>query len=155
MMRGKLGLSSEDAGDTPLIDDLLQRLALNQVDYTVFFRALCAAAEDPAADAGVAALFEDPSAFHGLCRALAATARARARGARSARACHAPVQPRLHPAQSPHRASDRGRRERQFRTVRDARARARAARIEEQPEFAHLAEPPLVSERVSATFCGT
>ncbi len=33
--------------------------------------------------------------------------------------------------------------------------RVLAQPYEDQPEFADLAEPPLVSERVSATFCGT
>ena len=33
--------------------------------------------------------------------------------------------------------------------------RVLARPYEEQPELAHLGEPPLVDERVRATFCGT
>ena len=53
-----------DAGAKRPVADLLQRLASSGVDYTVFFRALCAAAEDPSADAHVAPLFAEPVTFH-------------------------------------------------------------------------------------------
>ena len=43
--------------------DLLGRLAENHVDYTLFFRRLCASAADSAADADVVALFDEPNAF--------------------------------------------------------------------------------------------
>src|SRR5262249_42039949 len=67
VMRAKLGLQprlDKDESDRALVADLLQRLASSAVDYTVFFRTLCAAAEDAHADAGVAALFTDPQTFH-------------------------------------------------------------------------------------------
>ena len=154
VMRSKLGLSSEDAADTALIDDLLQRLALNQVDYTVFFRALCAAAEDPAADASVAALFGDPSAFHGFAerwrRRFAlerVTPEARARAMRQVNPA---LIPRNHRIEQAIVAGVAGNFE-PFETL----VRALARPYEDQPELAHLAEPPLVSERVRATFCGT
>ena len=47
-----------------LAGDLLERLASSAVDFTIFFRRLCACATDPAADANVASLFADPKAFH-------------------------------------------------------------------------------------------
>ncbi len=154
VMRAKLGLSTEDAADTPLIDDLLQRLALNQVDYTVFFRALCAAAEDPAADAGVAALFEDPSAFHGFAErwrrrhALERVApEARARAMRLANPAFIPRNHRIEQAIVAGVSGDFE----PFETL----VRVLARPYQDQPEFAHLAEPPLVGERVRATFCGT
>src|SRR5262245_7418100 len=49
IMRAKLGLlarAEKEELDRALVTDLLQRLAANGVDYTVFFRALCTAAED-------------------------------------------------------------------------------------------------------------
>jgi uncharacterized protein YdiU (UPF0061 family) len=154
VMRSKLGLSSEDATDTALIDDLLQRLALNQVDYTVFFRALCAVAEDPAADASVAALFSDPSAFHGFAerwrRRLALERVAPEARARAMRRVNPALIPRNHRIEQAIVAGVAGNFE-PFETL----VRALARPYEDQPELAHLAEPPLVSERVRATFCGT
>jgi len=154
VMRAKLGFSSEDAGDTPLIDDLLQRLAQNQVDYTVFFRALCNAAEEPAADARIATLFEDPAAFHGFAepwrRRLGLDRVApdvRARAMRLANPAFIPRNHRIEQAIVAGVSGDFG----PFETL----VRVLARPYEEQPEFAYLAEPPLVSERVTATFCGT
>jgi uncharacterized protein YdiU (UPF0061 family) len=154
VMRAKLGLSSEDAADTPLIDDLLQRLALNHVDYTVFFRALCTAAEDPEADASIAALFEDPSAFHGFAepwrRRLALERVAPEARARAMRLANPAFIPRNHRIEQAISAGLRG----DFAAF-ETLVRVLARPYEEQPEFAYLAEPPLVSERVTATFCGT
>jgi serine/tyrosine/threonine adenylyltransferase len=154
VMRAKLGLSSEDAADTPLIDDLLARLAANHVDYTIFFRALCNAAEDPAADSGVAALFEDPSAFHGFAepwrRRLQLERVAPEARARAMRLANPAFIPRNHRIEQAIVAGVSGNFE-PFETL----VRVLARPYEEQPELAHLAEPPLVSERVSATFCGT
>jgi serine/tyrosine/threonine adenylyltransferase len=154
IMRAKLGLSSEDAADTPLIDDLLERLALNHVDYTVFFRALCAAAEDPAADASVAALFEDPAAFHGFAepwrRRLQLDRVAPEARARAMRLVNPAFIPRNHRIEQAIVAGLSGNFE-PFQTLVHVLARP----YEDQPEFAHLAEPPLVGERVTATFCGT
>ena len=41
LQREKLGLSEEEKKDRVLIDDLLALMARNNVDYTIFFRALC------------------------------------------------------------------------------------------------------------------
>jgi uncharacterized protein YdiU (UPF0061 family) len=154
VMRSKLGFSSEDAGDTLLIDDLLERLLQNHVDYTVFFRALCAAAEDPTADANVAALFEDPSAFHGFAerwrRRLAFDRVAPDARARAMRLSNPAFIPRNHRIEQAIVAGVSGNFE-PFETL----VRVLARPYEDQPAFAHLAEPPLVSERVTATFCGT
>jgi len=52
VLRAKLGLAQHDTADTAdraLADDLLQRLADNRVDYTLFFRRLCASAADASA----------------------------------------------------------------------------------------------------------
>lgn len=154
VMRAKLGLSTEDAGDTALIDELLQRLAQHQVDYTVFFRALCSAAEDATADARVAALFEEPSAFRGFAERwrqrlqldpLSPSARARAM-----RLANPAFIPRNHRIEQAIAAAVTGNFE-PFETL----VRVLARPYEEQPESAHLAQPPMVDERVRATFCGT
>ena len=60
-MRAKLGLREEHEGDGTLIDDLLESLRAQTVDYTSFFRALSL---EVAEDAGRArSLFPDPLAF--------------------------------------------------------------------------------------------
>jgi uncharacterized protein YdiU (UPF0061 family) len=41
LMRGKLGLADERAEDTPLLGELMELLAHNRSDYTLFFRSLC------------------------------------------------------------------------------------------------------------------
>src|SRR6478609_3411108 len=154
VMRDKLGLATEDAGDTPLIDDLLQRLAEHQVDFTVFFRTLCAAAEDPAANDRVAALFDEPSAFYGFAerwrKRLQLEREPPAVRARSMRLANPAFIPRNHRIEQAIAAGVSGNFE-PFETL----VRVLARPYEEQPEFAHLAEPPLVTERVRATFCGT
>ena len=154
VMRAKLGLATEDAGDGPLIDELLQRLAKSQIDYTVFFRALCAAAEGPAADVRVAALFEEPSLFAGFAERWRArlqleqlTPEARARSMRLANPAFIPRNHRIEQAITAALSRDFE----PFETL----VRVLARPYEEQSESEHLAEPPLVAERVRATFCGT
>jgi uncharacterized protein YdiU (UPF0061 family) len=154
VMRSKLGLAIDDAADVPLIDDLLLRLAKNQVDYTVFFRALCAAAEDPSADARVAALFEDPTAFGGFAERWRKRLQLehvkpdeRARNMRLVNPAFIPRNHRIEQAIAAALSRDLE----PFETL----VRALSRPYEEQPGLEHLAEPPLVSERVRATFCGT
>ncbi|HYP97360.1 MAG TPA: YdiU family protein [Polyangiaceae bacterium] len=154
VMRDKLGLSTEDAGDTPLIDDLLQRLAQHQVDYTVFFRELCSAAEDPSADERVAALFDEPPAFQSFAerwrQRLQLEREAPGARARRMRLANPAFIPRNHRIEQAIAAGVTGNFE-PFEML----VRVLGRPYEEQPEFAHLAEPPLVTERVRATFCGT
>jgi uncharacterized protein YdiU (UPF0061 family) len=154
VMRAKLGLATEDENDPALAADLLQRLASSHVDYTVFFRALCAAAEDPSADAGLASLFEDPGAFHSFAEAwrrrLAAedvAPRARAEGMRRANPAFIPRNHRIEEAIVAGVGGDFEPFERLLAVL--------ARPFDEQPEFADLAAPPSPDERVRRTFCGT
>lgn len=66
LMNGKLGLENKQTTDSQLIDDLLQAMAANNVDYTLFFRYLCDFNEQGAAEdhEKIAALFNRPQAFH-------------------------------------------------------------------------------------------
>jgi len=153
-LRAKLGLSVEEENDSQLAADLLRRLASNQVDYTVFFRALCAAAEDPAADAHVASLFREPEAFHGFAEAwrhrLLLENVAPGVRANAMRRANPAFIPRNHRIEQAIAAGVRGDFE-PFETL----VRVLARPYDEQPEVAHLAEPPEPSERVLQTFCGT
>ncbi|MDP4006005.1 YdiU family protein [Methylobacterium sp. NEAU K] len=61
----KLGLTEVREGDAALASDLLKRMAENQADFTLTFRALCDAAERPDDDTSVRDLFVDPTAYDG------------------------------------------------------------------------------------------
>jgi uncharacterized protein YdiU (UPF0061 family) len=62
-LRRKLGLSLRADGDATLAEDLLTAMHRNLADFTLTFRALCDAAENQEADAGVRALFAEPRAY--------------------------------------------------------------------------------------------
>ncbi|WP_437876766.1 protein adenylyltransferase SelO [Sorangium sp. So ce513] len=155
VLRQKLGLARAEDPDLKLAADLLDLLASNGVDYTVFFRRLCAAAADPAADAQVASLFADPGVFRGWAEAwrqrLAREDVSPEARATAMRGVNPAIIPRNHRIEELIQAAvardDYG----PFETL----VRALERPYEEQPEFAHLSEPPAVEERVKYTFCGT
>ena len=155
VLRAKLGLTREQPGDGALGEDLFERLAESEVDFTLFFRRLCDAAADPAADDGVAPLFARPDAYRAwatVWRArLAVEERApevRAAAMRSANPAFIPRNHRIE--QVIEAAVDRADLAPFERLV-----RALARPYDDQPELAELATPPLPHERVRATFCGT
>jgi uncharacterized protein YdiU (UPF0061 family) len=151
----KLGLTSARPGDGELADDILARLASNAVDYTVFFRRLCACAVDPAADANAAALFSEPDTFHGW--ALAWRKRldeeATPPGERAAAMLHANPAfiPRNHRVEQAIEAAVEREDFAPFERLVEVLARP----FDDQPDHAELAQPPAPAERVQATFCGT
>ncbi|KYF75894.1 hypothetical protein BE17_47095 [Sorangium cellulosum] len=158
VLRAKLGLVREEDEDLALAADLLDRLASNHVDYTVFFRRLCASAADPAADAQVASLFAEPGAFRdwaeGWRRRLAredvarVDDRARASAMRGVNPAFIPRNHRIEELiQAAVLRDDFG----PFETLVHVLSRP----YDDQPEFAHLSEPPQPEERVQYTFCGT
>ncbi len=59
--RAKLGLMTERAEDSALADDLLGTMARGGADFTLLFRALCAAARDTSADLAIRGMFIDPA----------------------------------------------------------------------------------------------
>ena len=155
VMRAKLGLAREEEGDASLAADLLSRLASNHVDYTIFFRALCAAGESADADAEVAASFANAGAFHEWAeRWRARLAReelepqARAAAMRRTNPAFIPRNHRVEEMiQSAVKKSDFAPFDRLLAVL--------ARPYDDQPEHAELARPPLPEERVQATFCGT
>ena len=64
-LRAKLGLMQVRDGDLDLAHDLLDRMTRNEADMTLTFRRLADAAAEPAADADVAELFNEPVSFSG------------------------------------------------------------------------------------------
>ncbi|XXT14651.1 YdiU family protein [Sorangium sp. So ce429] len=155
VLRAKLGLVREEDEDLALAADLLDRLASNRVDYTVFFRGLCASAADPAADAQVASLFAEPGAFRDWAEAwrrrLAREDVAPEARASAMRGVNPAFIPRNHRIEELIQAAvlrdDFG----PFETLVQVLSRP----YDDQPEFAHLSEPPQPEERVQYTFCGT
>ncbi len=155
-MRRKLGIATERAGDVDLADDLLARMAEQRADFTLTFRRLAGAAEDPARDAGVRALFADPGAFDAWAprwRARLADDPADARDRAAAmRAVSPAVIPRNHLVEAALRAAvDRGDYG-PFEELVEV-----LARPYEEPAVGREkhADPPGEGERVTATFCGT
>ncbi len=157
VMGAKLGLVSEQAGDRGLATELLQRLAANAVDYTMFFRTLCSAAaatEPSSADAECAALFKNPTAFHEFAtiwrHRLASEAVAPEVRAQAMRRHNPAFIPRNHRIEQAISAGLGG----DF-TPFETLVRLLARPYDDQPELADLADPPLPEERVRQTFCGT
>ena len=159
VLRAKLGLVREEEEDLALHADLLERLALNGVDYTVFFRRLCdcAAHPDGSADAQMAPLFAEPGAFHdwaeGWRRRLARedeTISGDARAAAMRRVSPAFI-PRNHRVEEIIQAAVRNDDYAPFHTM----VKVLEHPYEEQPDFAYLSEPPAPEDRVRQTFCGT
>jgi uncharacterized protein YdiU (UPF0061 family) len=152
--RAKMGVAIEEEEDLALWQDLLGRMAAAAVDHTLFFRRLCDAAEDASHDARVAELFDDPAAFGDWA------ARWRARGARDplADGSRAHAMRRANPAFIPrnHRVEEALRAAADgdlgpFETL----ARVLARPYEDQPDAAHLMDPPGDEQRGYRTFCGT
>jgi len=155
VMRAKLGLAREEADDSALATDLLINMASSGVDYTLLFRALCAATEDRFTDERVAALFAQPQAFHDWSQ------RWRSRLAREdvptdARAAAMRLaNPRFIPRN--HRvaqAIDAAVRQDDFAPF-ETLVRVLGRPYQDQPELMQLADPPRQEERVLQTFCGT
>ena len=155
VLRAKLGLLTERDDDRVLAEDLLARLAEHGVDYTVFFRRLCAAAADPAADAELVVLFGEPDAYRSWAeswrRRLAAEPLAPAARAAAMRRANPAFIPRNHRVEEAlTAAADRA----DFAPF-EALVSALSSPYDDQPAFAHLAEPPQPQDRVRETFCGT
>ena len=161
VLRAKLGLAArmdEEPGDRALASDLLERLAVNGVDYTLFFRRLVGSAADPAADSETAALFADPSAYHdwakGWRERLAREDVAPDMRAAGMRRVNPAFIPRNHRVEELITAAITHNDFEPFETLLDVVARPYDDRGD-QPELARFAEPPKPDERVLATFCGT
>jgi uncharacterized protein YdiU (UPF0061 family) len=155
VLRAKLGLTRKDEGDPALAADLLERLAANEVDYTLFFRRLCASALDSSADGEAASLFANAGAFHdwavGWRQRLSTeetTAEARAAAMRRANPALIPRNHRIEEVIVA--ATLRG----DFAPF-ERLVEALELPYEDQPAFADLSRPPTREERVQATFCGT
>ena len=154
-MRRKLGLFLEREGDAALGEDLLQRMAANQADFTLTFRRLCDAAAGPEGDAGVRALFADPASYDGWAagwrrRLEAEAADGQARAAAMHRTNPAFI-PRNHLVEA---ALDAATSRQDFRPFEDLLA-VISRPYDERPGLEKYSAPAGPEELVLQTFCGT
>jgi uncharacterized protein YdiU (UPF0061 family) len=152
-LRRKFGLWFEEDGDVELINTLLTRMVKNQVDFTLFFRALGQAALDKNEPARM--LFVDPTAFDAWAsewRLRLAREQQDANSRQLAMDCVNPAFiPRNHQVETMISAAIDRSDFAPFRRMLDVLSRP----YEDQPAANDLAQPPLPHELVAATFCGT
>ena len=147
--------SPTEDGDANLAADLFGRMAENNVDYTVFFRRLCAAAASSENDAAVTSLFSDPGAFRGWAEGWRertshekdVTGEARAASMRQANPAFIPRNHRVEQLIESAEKDD-------YKPF-EALLSVCTHPFEDNAELAHLADPPKADELVKATFCGT
>jgi len=152
-LRHKVGFTSNEDGDVELINTLLTRMTENQVDFTLFFRALGQAAlgeEEPAR-----ALFIDPTAFDAWAAEWRLRLAGEGKDAESLRSAMDRVNPAFIPRNHQVEAMIAAAVDRKdfapFRRMLEVLSRP----YKDQSDARVLAAPPLPHERVAATFCGT
>jgi uncharacterized protein YdiU (UPF0061 family) len=154
-MGRKLGLAGPEEPDQALIGSLLSLLAAHRVDYTVFFRRLCAVADG--ADIGelVGSFGKGEGAIRewvsGWRRRIATEPMSSGERASSMRRANPALIPRNHRVEEALSAAVRESSFEPFETL----VRALANPFDERPEHGHLAEAPGREQREYVTFCGT
>ncbi len=146
VMRKKLGLVREEPGDEDLVQRVLEHLAERALDFTVFFRRLCAST-DATKDDEPEALRTWMTAWRERLALEEGTPGDAATRMRAANPAFIPRNHRIEELIEAARRDDFG----PFETL----VRVLATPYEDQPEHAHLAAPPKPEERVRQTFCGT
>jgi serine/tyrosine/threonine adenylyltransferase len=154
-MRRKLGLASCEDGDLQLARAWLDVMHRNECDYTVTFRRLCDAAENPggAAEAELRASFARPAEFGEWAAAWRARLEREPQGGRalSMRRVNPAYIPRNHRVEAMIAAAVEREDFAPFQEMLDVLSRP----YEDRAGFEAYAAPPQPSERVLQTFCGT
>ena len=140
--RAKIGLTSAEEGDLQLISDLLTRMAQNQADFTNTFRALNG---DTSRDQ-----FTDPEAFDNWAEGWQARLQREADPKATMQSANPCFIPRNHRVEQMIQAAVQG----DFTPFHRLNA-VLTEPYADQPENADLTRPPLDTEVVHATFCGT
>jgi serine/tyrosine/threonine adenylyltransferase len=153
--RRKLGLFTERDDDAELAQGLLTAMAENRADFTLTFRRLSDAAADPAADEAVRRLFADPSAYDAWAQRwrqrIGEEPQDGATRAKTMRAANPAFIPRNHRIEAVIQAAIQRDDFSPFEELLTVLSKP----YEDQPAFAHYADPPEPHERVLQTFCGT
>jgi uncharacterized protein YdiU (UPF0061 family) len=151
----KLGLFTVREGDAVLAQDLLDRMAANQADFTLTFRRLSAAAAGQEGDEDVRALFADPSAYDVWAAEWRLRLNEEPVSAEERAAAMRTVSPAFIPRNHLVEAVINAATERQdfqpFEELLDAGSRP----YEDRPGLERFATPARPDERVLQTFCGT
>ena len=150
-LRRKIGLLTEREGDDELPQSLLNLMATDGADFTLTFRRLCDAAEGPAGDTAVRALFKDAGAYDAWAARWRVRLAAEKPPADAMRAVNPAFIPRNHLVEAALAAAvERS----DFQPFEDLLA-VLSRPFDDQPGLAHYATPPRDEERVLQTFCGT
>ena len=154
-MRQKLGLSGAQDGDGPLAQDFLDLLAKAQADFTLAFRRLGEAADNPEADAPLREVIGRTD----LSEAWVARWRERLRGDPQSGPARRSAMLAVNPAfiARNHRVEaviDAAVHRNDFAPFEELLA-VLARPFDDQPGYAAYMEPPQEHERVTQTFCGT
>ena len=151
----KLGLLTIREGDVELAMSILDALAKNQVDFTLFFRRLADAQVAGAGDLALRSLFQDTAA----CDAPLARWRERLTDERQdteiRRSAMRAVNPAYIPRNHQIEATITAAVEQDDFTRMDELLTVLSRPYEDQPEFVRYVQPPQPHEQVTATFCGT
>ncbi len=154
-MNAKLGLATQQDGDEALVDDLLQIMADNEVDFTQLFRRLADVAGNPERDAGVRMLFNDPSAWTQWAerwhQRLHTEGASPTECATRMRQINPAIIPRNHLME---RAIRQAQDEADFSLFHQLRADLRQPFVQDDDRESRFA-PPQPKEQVFRTFCGT
>ncbi len=154
-LRSKLGLFTARDGDPALAQDLLDAMAKNQADFTLTFRRLSDAAQDPADDREVRQLFADPAAYDDWAARWRQRISDEPQDAAARRTAMRGVNPAFIP------------RNHRIEAVIEAAVNCDdfapfeellavlSEPYEDQPSLSAYAEPPEPHQRVLKTFCGT
>ena len=153
-LRRKIGLFETQEHDTALLTDLFERMGQNEADFTLTFRRLCTCAQDTTADAGVATLFKDPSAFAGFAEKwrsrLSQENMDGAKRAQAMRQVNPAFIPRNHRVEEAIAAAMKDDLQ-PFQTLN----RILEKPYDDQPDFKDYLLPARPEELVTQTFCGT
>ena len=141
-------------GDLELASDLLDRMAENDADFTLTFRALCEAAAHAKGDVDVRGLFTDPSAFDEWAGRWRERLSLEERSAEARRTEMLSVNPMFIPRNHRIEAAIQDAEVGHFDKFHEL-VEVLAHPYDDQPEFADYAKPPQPEEEVRQTFCGT
>jgi uncharacterized protein YdiU (UPF0061 family) len=150
-LRRKIGLLTEQDGDDNLTQDLLKLMAADGADFTLTFRTLCDAAEGPAGDGAVRALFRDTAAYDAWAARWHDRIKAETDPAAAMRMVNPAFIPRNHLVEAALTAATEQSDFQPFEDLLGVLSRP----CQDDPTPARYASPPREEERVLQTFCGT
>lgn len=154
-LRRKLGLFTERDQDIALAEDLLERMAANQADFTLTFRSLCDAVIGPQSDEKVRKLFADPGSYDSWAaqwrKRLESEPLPAEERAQAMRAMSPAFIPRNHLVEAALNAAIERQDFKPFEELLEVLSHP----YDEKPNLDLYSTPAKPEERVTQTFCGT